>query len=102
MNHFVPRGDEPCFGGVERSALTQAQIDSYRRNGFVQLDDVVTGEHLKRIRDTVTAAVQAEVRDDRRAFHEKSSYEQIFIQKVNLWRRHPANIPEDTRPRVTA
>jgi ectoine hydroxylase-related dioxygenase (phytanoyl-CoA dioxygenase family) len=69
--------------------LTQAQIDSYRRNGFVQLDDVVTGEHLKRIRDTVTAAVQAEVRDDRRAFHEKSSYEQIFIQKINLWDRHP-------------
>jgi phytanoyl-CoA hydroxylase len=69
--------------------LTQAQIESYRTNGFVQLNDVITGEHLKRIRNAIAAAVQAEVREDRRAFHEKSSYEQIFIQKINLWDRHP-------------
>ena len=69
--------------------LTQTQIESYRKNGFVQIDDVVTGEHLKRIRDAVTAAVQKEVIDDRRSFYEKSSYEQIFIQKINLWDRHP-------------
>ncbi len=69
--------------------LTQEHIASYRKNGFVQLDAVISGAHLKRIRDTITAAVQSEVRNDRRAFHEKSSYEQIFIQKINLWDRHP-------------
>lgn len=69
--------------------LTREQIESYRKNGFVQLPEVITGNELKRMRDAVSAAVEAEMRGDRRSFHEKSSYEQIFIQKINVWERHP-------------
>ena len=68
--------------------LTGAQIDFYRYHGFVQLNDVVTGSELDRMRSAVTGAVLQEVRDDRRAFSEKSTYEKVFIQRINLWRRH--------------
>ena len=68
--------------------LTRAQIDCYREQGFVQLPDVVTGTELQRMRAAVTGAVQQEVREDTRAFSEKSTYEKVFIQRINLWRRH--------------
>ena len=68
--------------------LTRSHIEFYREHGFVQLDDVVTGSELERMRAAVTGAVQEEIREDKRAFSEKSSYEQVFIQRINLWRRH--------------
>lgn len=79
--------------------LTQAQIDQYRRDGFIQLPDVFTGEELQAFRDAVANAVAQEV-----AMQEKpkpgetpSAYSQLFIQRVNLWRRH-----ESVRPFVTS
>ena len=68
--------------------LTEQQIDSYREHGFVQLNDVVTGGELQRMRSAITGAVLDEVRGDKRAFAEKSAYEQVFIQRINLWARH--------------
>ncbi|MFI5356768.1 MAG: phytanoyl-CoA dioxygenase family protein [Opitutales bacterium] len=67
--------------------LTPQQIAAYRRDGFIQLNDVITGADLKAMRDAVANAVKQESvgEDPNRA---KSSYEQIFIQKVNLWTRH--------------
>jgi phytanoyl-CoA hydroxylase len=78
--------------------LSPAQVEFYRRNGFVQLNDVVTGDALARFRDAVYAAVESETEAGRlgekadapgRA-NAKGAYESIFIQKVNLWERHPA------------
>jgi ectoine hydroxylase-related dioxygenase (phytanoyl-CoA dioxygenase family) len=68
--------------------LSEEQIAQYRRDGFIQLDDIVTGKDLRQLREAVVAAVEAEKAppDPNRT---KSPYEQIFIQKVNLWRRHP-------------
>jgi ectoine hydroxylase-related dioxygenase (phytanoyl-CoA dioxygenase family) len=70
-------------------ALTDEQIHFYRENGFIQLNEVITGEHLERFRTTVTHAVNSEADHDNNS-NPKGSYEKIFIQKVNLWRRHPA------------
>jgi ectoine hydroxylase-related dioxygenase (phytanoyl-CoA dioxygenase family) len=70
--------------------LTDEQIQSYRQNGFVQLPDVVTGSELERMREAITGAVKEEIRTDQRTFAEKSSYEQVFIQRINLWARHPS------------
>jgi phytanoyl-CoA hydroxylase len=67
--------------------LSQEQIDFYRANGFIQLDNVITGADLQRLRDAVAAAVASEDIPDRRA-KSRGSYEQLFIQKVNLWQRH--------------
>ena len=74
-------------------ALTDEQIAEYRRDGFVSLPDVLVGEQLKLLRDAVAAAVAQESSNDVRPFEAKGTYEQIFIQKVNLWRRHPAVAP---------
>lgn len=79
-------------------ALTDEQIKFYRTNGFVQLNDVITGADLERFRTSVEQAVGDELRPDERdagrdlakGASPRNSYEQIFIQKVNLWQRHPA------------
>ncbi len=70
--------------------LSEAQIRQYRRDGFIQLPDVLAGDDLRRMRDTICVAVTAESVGDSRPFRAKSVYEQLFIQKVNLWQRHPA------------
>jgi phytanoyl-CoA hydroxylase len=68
--------------------LTEEQIQFYRQNGFVQLDDVVTGIDLERMRSAITGAVEEEIHGDTRVFSDKTAYEQIFIQRINLWTRH--------------
>lgn len=68
--------------------LTEEQISAYRRDGFVQIDDVLTGEALVELRTAVANAVAAE-NDDQRPMEEKGTYGRLFIQKVNLWTRHP-------------
>jgi phytanoyl-CoA hydroxylase len=68
--------------------LTEEQITSYRRNGFIQLTDVITGDDLTHLRTAVEEAVANEDIPDNSAKRDKSSYESIFIQKVNLWQRH--------------
>lgn len=70
-------------------SLTQDQIEQYRTDGFIQLNDVVTGTELKRFRESVEHAVAEETKEDQRPASEKTAYEQLFIQKVNLWQRHP-------------
>jgi phytanoyl-CoA hydroxylase len=69
--------------------VTQAQIDAYRRDGFVVIEDVVTGEALEELRHAVERAVHAENQGRQEARGTRGAYEQIFIQKVNLWTRHP-------------
>jgi ectoine hydroxylase-related dioxygenase (phytanoyl-CoA dioxygenase family) len=73
---------------TERYPLSEEQISRYRRDGFIALDGIVTGDDLRRLRDAVVAAVEAE--KSLPTGTTKTPYEQIFIQKVNLWRRHPA------------
>ncbi len=70
--------------------ITQAQVDEYRRNGFIQFDSVFTGDELQEIRNAVTQAVEAEKSERKPSTDILSPYEQIFLQKVNLWRRHEA------------
>jgi ectoine hydroxylase-related dioxygenase (phytanoyl-CoA dioxygenase family) len=76
--------------------LEQAQIDQYRREGFIQLNEVLTGEALRQLRDAVATAVDAERSRDLIGRpvdgppRTPGAYEQIFIQKVNLWTRYPA------------
>jgi phytanoyl-CoA hydroxylase len=67
--------------------VTDEQIARYRRDGFIAIDSILEGEDLARLRDAVAAAVEQENAPTPPG-HTKSSYEQIFIQKVNLWRRH--------------
>jgi len=68
-------------------SLTPNQIAQYRRDGFIALTDVITGPDLAELRAAVERAVEEE--KPLPTGTTKTPYEQIFIQKVNLWRRHP-------------
>lgn len=73
--------------------LTESQIESYRADGFIQLPDVFVGDELKRARDAIAGAVESETDkkhlEQSKATGTRAVYEQIFIQRVNLWTRHP-------------
>jgi phytanoyl-CoA hydroxylase len=77
--------------------LTDEQIRAYREDGFIKLENVFTGETLARFRDAVARAVERErpvgVTPDHERDERRASYERLFIQKVNLWRRHEAVKP---------
>lgn len=77
---------------TDRYPLTDEQIAAYRRDGFIQLDNVITPDELAELRDATETAVREESHNDD-PNRKKTSYEQIFIQKVNLWRRHPRIAP---------
>lgn len=72
--------------------LSIQQVTAYQRDGYIQLNDVITGDDLVAFRDAVAAAVVQDTAnlDPNR---KKNSYEQIFIQCVNLWARYPAVKP---------
>ena len=79
--------------------LTPTQIAAYQRDGYIQLNDVITGTDLETFRAAVNDAVKQDTAhvDPNRT---KGSYEQIFIQCVNLWHRYPAVKPFVTSPRL--
>ena len=70
--------------------LTQAQIDSYRENGFTVIHDFLTPDELESWRQAVDGAVRQrgkqrmlhqEVDEDR----EETYDDYVFVQRVNLW-----------------
>src|SRR5690349_269738 len=69
--------------------VTQAQIDFYRENGFVVLDNFLTAEELEIWRAAVDGATQK--RGQQRMANqdwkvdEESYYSKVFVQRVNLW-----------------
>lgn len=70
--------------------LSEAAVSAYRRDGIIQLDDMFTGDDLRELRQAVVEAVAAESPGRDESAGPKGVYEKIFVQKVNLWRRHPA------------
>ena len=69
--------------------VTSAQSESYRENGFLVIDDFLTGAELSAWQDAVDEAVaQFMKRDD--AYHnqrgEDGYYKNVFVQCVNLWK----------------
>ncbi len=86
---------------LSASDLSQEQVDQYRRDGFIQINDVFTGDDLQQFRDAVAAAVAAEVAAETPDTHKtRGQYANLFIQKVNLWKRHDAVRPFVTSKRL--
>jgi ectoine hydroxylase-related dioxygenase (phytanoyl-CoA dioxygenase family) len=68
--------------------VTDEQVARYQRDGFISISNILHGPELARLRDAVAAAVADETVPTPRGDAPPGPYEQIFIQKVNLWRRH--------------
>ena len=83
------RGQDEIKAAGTDYFLSPEQVSGYCRDGFVQLDHVLVGDELQRLRDAVAAAVEEE-RPSEADRAQAGPYAQLFIQRVNLWRRHPA------------
>lgn len=73
------------------SEITPAQISFYRENGFVVIHDFLAPEELKTWRQCVHEAVAQ--RADRKLADGSmrsgdSYYDNVFVQRINLWQDH--------------
>jgi phytanoyl-CoA hydroxylase len=74
-----------------KTDLTAAQISNYRDNGFLVIPDFLTVEELSTWRESVDDAVAR--REDRKLADDRwrsgdSYYDNVFIQRINLWQDH--------------
>ena len=60
--------------------LSDKQINSYNKNGFISLKNVLSGKALNNARKVIEAAVLVRKEKDKRTLSEKSQYEQSFLQ----------------------
>ncbi len=67
--------------------VTQEQIDFYRDNGFVVMDDFLTSKELETWREAVDEAVANRGKQRILGQERKTNeyYENVFTQRVNLW-----------------
>lgn len=72
-----------------KTEVTGAQIEAYRENGFVVIDNFLTTNELETWRDAVDEAVTGRGRERIPGFVDKMDddayYNNVFIQRVNLW-----------------
>jgi ectoine hydroxylase-related dioxygenase (phytanoyl-CoA dioxygenase family) len=59
---------------------SKEQINYYNKNGFVVLNNILSGEALQYTRKIIEAAVLIRKEKDKRTLAEKSQYEQSFLQ----------------------
>ena len=71
--------------------LTREQIDFYQENGFIVVEEFLVPDELETWRDAVDEAVaergkrRIPNRPDADAKDEDTYYNQVFVQRVNLW-----------------
>ena len=76
-------------------------IETFRRDGFVVIEHLLTDAELDRFGAAVDRAVAARKRNDARALAEKSLYEQSFTQCMNLWEDNPEVLPLTFHPKIS-
>lgn len=82
--------------------VSPQQIASFRREGFVVIDDLLTESELEKFAAAVDRAVADRKRNDTRALAEKSLYERSFTQCINLWEDHPDVSPLTFHAKISA
>ena len=70
--------------------LSDQQVETYARDGFIKLEQVLTGEPLRYYRELIGMAVGHRFKDDDRGLAEKPVYERSFLQAHSLGLRYPA------------
>ena len=73
--------------------LSGEQIEFYRENGFLVMEDILSDRELTAWRDVVSKAVDEQIQDPN-AFTNVNIgteyYQRVFVQCVNLWKTHDA------------
>ncbi|MCM3748706.1 phytanoyl-CoA dioxygenase family protein [Paenibacillus pasadenensis] len=68
--------------------VTEEQINFYRENGFVKLENMLTGEELEQLREYLEEAMQEEGSRSVKTDQKDGTYYRVLNQKVNTWRDH--------------
>jgi len=87
---------------VAQSGISHAEIDRFRADGFLLVEDFLTHEELDRFGEHVDAAVQYRTADDHREMADKNLYEQTFVQCMRLWEDHSSVRPFTFHPKLCA
>lgn len=74
-----------------RTNVSLEEVQSYRENGFVLIENFLTPAELEEWRQSVDEAVQQ--REDRKLADGRmrstdSYYDNVFVQRINLWQDH--------------
>jgi ectoine hydroxylase-related dioxygenase (phytanoyl-CoA dioxygenase family) len=77
-----------------------AHIESFRRDGYVVVEDLLEAGERERYGRAVDAAVAERMRGDARTLAEKTRYEQSFQQCINLWEDCEGVRPLSFHPRI--
>ena len=69
-------------------ALSAAQIEQFRRDGFIKLKNVLSRETLAHFGAEITR-LTIELNTEQRPLEERSTYDKAFLQVMNLWEQSP-------------
>ncbi|WNR45327.1 phytanoyl-CoA dioxygenase family protein [Paenibacillus roseipurpureus] len=68
--------------------ITDEHISFYRENGFVKVENMLTGEELEQLRDYLEEAMHTESSRSVQTDKQGGLYYRVLNQKVNTWRDH--------------
>jgi ectoine hydroxylase-related dioxygenase (phytanoyl-CoA dioxygenase family) len=80
--------------------VEERDIDCFRRDGFVVVEDLLDADERRRYGQAVDEAVTTRTRGDTRNLTQKTRYEQSFQQCLNLWEDFPEVRPLTFHPRI--
>jgi ectoine hydroxylase-related dioxygenase (phytanoyl-CoA dioxygenase family) len=77
-----------------RTEVTQDEVEFYQTNGYIVLHDFLTPDELEEWRTAVDEAIQhrgkQRILNRDLKINEDSYYNNVFVQRVNLWQDNPA------------
>jgi hypothetical protein len=68
--------------------VTQEQIEFYQKNGFVQVDNILSPEEVAEMSEAMEEAMVERPEHSVAKNGSTSSYYKVLNQKVNVWRDH--------------
>jgi ectoine hydroxylase-related dioxygenase (phytanoyl-CoA dioxygenase family) len=75
---------------MQQYPITEDQVAFYQENGFIRLENVLSPDEVRRVRDAVDRAAE-DVKQKQLNLGPRSDpgYAKVFLQMVNLWERYP-------------
>jgi len=80
--------------------VSDEHIETFRRDGFVLIPNLLTDDEVDEYGQAVTDAVHTRNAGDTVPLEQKSRYQQSFIQCMNLWEDFPTVRPLTFHPRL--
>jgi ectoine hydroxylase-related dioxygenase (phytanoyl-CoA dioxygenase family) len=73
---------------LAQNLIQKEKIDFYRKNGFVQVDNVLTPDELNELREYLDEAMGADQGMSFQTDKQGGAYYKVLNQRVNTWRDH--------------